>query len=74
MSTTITDLKAIVFNEAVRRVNEQYGVYSQFTVNGSTVDNFELLPRTDRGYDQIDMQNLSADIDFLSEAIVSECE
>ena len=71
--STITELNKITFNEAIRKVNEQYGVYNQFTVDGDTVDNFMLLPRTDVGYDNIDMQNLSADIDFLTEVITSEC-
>lgn len=72
--STITELNKITFNEAIRKVNEQYGVYNQFTVEGDTVDNFTLVPRTDVGYDNIDMQNLSADIDFLTEVITSECE
>lgn len=71
---TSTDLKQIVFNEAIRRVHDQYGIYSQFTVDGNTIDNFMLVPRTDRGYDSQDMQNLSTDIDFLTEAIKEEAK
>ena len=72
--SAITELNKITFNEAIRKVNEQYGVYNQFTVTGDTVDNFMLVPRTDVGYDNIDMQNLSTDIGFLTEVITSECE
>lgn len=68
------NLDRITFNEAVRKVHEQYGIYGQFTIDGNTVDNFMLLPRTDVGYDAVDMRNLSADIDFLTEAIEAECK
>lgn len=70
----ITELNKITFIEAIRKIHEQYGIYSQFIVDGDTVDNFQLVPRTDKGYDAVDMQNLSADIDFLTEAIQAECE
>lgn len=70
----LKQLKTITFNEAVRRVHEQYGIYSQFIVDGTTVDNFMLVPRTDRGFDAVDMRNLSTDADFLAECIKSECE
>lgn len=69
----IEDLDRITFNEAVRKVHEQYGIYGQFTVDGDTIDNFLLIPRTDRGFDSVDMQNLLIDIDFLSGAIREEC-
>ncbi len=71
---TSTDLKKISFDEAIRKVNEQYGIYNQFTVDGNTIDNFMLIPRTDKGYDYQDMQNLRIDIDFLTEVIKSELE
>lgn len=71
---TSTDLDKIVFTEAIRRVNSQYGIYSQFQIMGDTKSNFMLVPRTDVGYDAIDMDNLSEDIDFLSEVIKTECE
>jgi len=66
------ELNKIVFNEVIRKVHEQYGIYNQFTVDGDTIDNFQLLPRTDVGYDLQDMHNLSADIDFLTEVIREE--
>lgn len=69
----VEDLNRITFNEALRKVHDQYGIYSQFIVEGDTVDNFQLIPRTDRGFDSVDMQNLLTDIDFLSEAIREEC-
>lgn len=67
-----TELDKIVFREVVRRVHNEYGIYNQFTVDGDTIDNFQLLPRTDRGYDLQDMKNLSIDIDFLTEVIKTE--
>lgn len=69
---TSTDLDKIVFSEVIRKVHEQYGIYSQFTVDGDTIDNFQLLPRTDRGYDYQDMKELQIDIDFLTEVINTE--
>ena len=69
----VEGLDRITFNEALRKVHDQYGIYGQFTVDGDTVDNFQLIPRTDRGYDSEDMNNLLTDIDFLSEAIREEC-
>lgn len=71
---TSKDLKKIVFNEAVRRVHEHYGIFSQFTIDGTTADNFMLIPRTDRGYDVQDLRNLGTDMGFLTEQIKAECE
>ena len=66
------ELNKIVFTEVLRKVHDSYGIYNQFTVDGDSIDNFQLLPRTDVGYDLQDMHNLSADIDFLTEVIREE--
>jgi hypothetical protein len=69
-----TQLNRITFREAVRKVHADYGIYSQFTVWGDTVDTFELTPRTDKFYDAVDMRNLETDMDFLTELIKEECK
>ena len=69
-----TELDKIIFNEAIRKVHEAYGIYGQFTIEGNTADNFMLVPRTDVGMDSTDMEYLRDDIDFLSEQIKANCE
>lgn len=68
------ELDKLIFSLAVARVDEQYGVRNQFTVEGDTLENFMLLPRLDRGYDEQDMRELAIDADYLAEQIRQEAE
>lgn len=61
------NLDRIVFTEAVRRVDDAYGVYSQLIVFGDTLDNFMLAPKENSLYGTTDME-------FIAEQIKAECE
>jgi hypothetical protein len=67
-------LDTITLAEALRKVHEHYGIYNQFEVHGDSIDTLMLVPRTDRGYDEMDMANLSIDAEFLTECIIAETE
>lgn len=68
------ELDRLIFSLAVARVDEQYGIRQQFTIDGNTLDNFMLIPRTDRGYDEQDMRELAVDADYLTEQIKEEAK
>lgn len=68
------ELDKLIFSLAVARVDEQYGLRNQFTIEGDTLENFMLLPRLDRGYDEQDMRELAVDADYLTEQIKEEAK
>lgn len=65
-------LAMLIFSMAIDRVDKQYGIRNQFTIEGTSIDNFMLVPRIDRGYDEQDMQELAIDGDYLAEQIRQE--
>lgn len=67
MNVTSADLKQIIFNEAIRKVHEQYGLYNQVYIFGTDVSTLMLAPKNNSIYD-------NNDIEFLTECIRAECE
>ncbi len=67
-------LDTLIFSMAIDRVDKQYGIRNQFTIEGTSIDNFMLVPRIDRGYDEQDMRELAVDADYLTEQIKEEAK
>lgn len=63
----MVSLDTIIFNEAIRKVHEQYGLFNQVYVFGTDASTVMLAPKDDSVYD-------NNDIEFLTECIRAECE